>query len=81
MWSLGCISYALLSGSLPFDHESQKETIRMTINEPLVFDLPCWEYISDTAKQFIEGLLAKDPEKRLNLKEALKHPWFSMKLK
>ena len=42
LWSLGCIYYALLSGSLPFDHESQKETIRMTINDPLVFDLPCW---------------------------------------
>lgn len=23
LWSLGCICYALLSGSLPFDHASQ----------------------------------------------------------
>ena len=81
MWSLGCITYALLSGSLPFDHESQKETIRMTIQEPLVFDLPCWEYISDQGKNFIEGLLCKDPEKRTTLKDAMKHPWFSLKLK
>lgn len=22
MWSIGCVVYALLSGSLPFDHES-----------------------------------------------------------
>ncbi len=47
LWSLGCIVYALLSGSLPFDHDSQKETIRMTLNDPLVFDLPCWKNISD----------------------------------
>ena len=23
LWSLGCITYALLCGALPFDHESQ----------------------------------------------------------
>ena len=31
MWSFGCIIYALLSGSLPFDHKSQKETIKRTL--------------------------------------------------
>jgi serine/threonine protein kinase len=35
VWSIGCIMYALLSGTLPFDHESQRETIRMTIEEQL----------------------------------------------
>ena len=40
MWSLGCIVYALLCSSLPFDHDSQKETIRMTCEEPLTFASP-----------------------------------------
>ena len=31
MWSLGCITFALLCGSLPFDHESQRETAKLTL--------------------------------------------------
>jgi serine/threonine protein kinase len=33
MWSIGCITYALISGSLPFDHKDQKELMRMTLDD------------------------------------------------
>lgn len=33
LWSFGCILYALLCSSLPFDHDNQKETIRMTCED------------------------------------------------
>jgi len=76
VWSFGCCLYALLSGSLPFDHESQKETIRMTVEDKLVFDLPCWESLSKDCKDLISQLLVKDPSKRISLDQALKNPWF-----
>lgn len=76
MWSFGCIIYALLSGSLPFDHESQKETVRMTIHDQLLFDLPVWAKVSFQAKDLISGLLRKDPETRMSLETAMNHEWF-----
>ena len=53
VWSLGCIQYALLSGSLPFDHESQRETIRMTMEDPLLFDMKCWNQVSTECKDLL----------------------------
>jgi serine/threonine protein kinase len=76
LWSFGCIIYALLSGSLPFDHESQKETIRMTLENELEFDLPCWDEISDDCKELLTHLLCKDSKKRITLENALNHKWF-----
>lgn len=76
LWSFGCIIYALLSGSLPFDHESQKETIKMTLNKKLEFDLPCWKDYSAECKDILVRLLDKDPSQRINLKNTMNHKWF-----
>ena len=77
LWSLGCIAYALLSGSLPFDDDDQQEIIRQTIHKPLEFDLPCWKSVSLQAKDLITNLLLKDPIKRISLENALAHPWLT----
>ena len=71
MWSLGCIVYALLCSSLPFDHDSQKETIRMTCEDQVVFDSPQWKNYSRECMDLIFKLLIKKPEDRISLEGSL----------
>ena len=77
LWSLGIITYLMLSGSLPFDHKTDEEEIaRKTVSEPPPYKGSIWTKISPEAKDFIDRLLQKNPAKRMNIKEALEHEWF-----
>ena len=53
----------------------------MTIQDPLVFDLPIWKTVSKEAKELITQLLQKDKNKRMTVEEALNSPWFLMNSK
>jgi serine/threonine protein kinase len=76
MWSIGIISYLLLVGILPFDHEtSEREIARQTVHNPTPFPSSLWKRISPEARLFVDNLLQKDPSKRMSIKEALEHPW------
>ena len=46
LWSLGCIVYAMICSCLPFDHDSQKEIIKMTCESHVTFDSLQWKTTS-----------------------------------
>jgi len=75
MWSIGITTYLLLSARLPFDDEfSKSEIARQTIHDPVYWG-SIWKKLTTEAKMFVDDLLQKDPEKRMNIKQALEHPW------
>ena len=75
VWSIGVISYLLLSGYLPFDDESEKEIIRMTIYEPVEYPNDIWKKISHEANIFVDKLLMKEVDQRMKLSDIFKDPW------
>ena len=81
IWGLGIISYLLLTGFLPFDDESDEEIKRMTIEDPVPYPPTIWTGISKEGKGFIQDLLIKSPEKRLDIKQVLDHPWLQKYIK
>ena len=77
LWSLGVITYLMLGAALPFDDKHNEEEIaRKTCLEEPPYKGSIWKKISKEGKDFINRLLEKKPEKRMNIKEALEHEWF-----
>ncbi|XP_068060585.1 death-associated protein kinase 2 isoform X3 [Anomalospiza imberbis] len=75
MWSIGVITYILLSGASPFLGETKQETLANITAVNYDFDEEFFSNTSDLAKDFIRKLLVKDTRKRLTIQEALSHPW------
>ncbi|XP_061077566.1 death-associated protein kinase 2-like isoform X2 [Conger conger] len=75
MWSIGVITYILLSGASPFLGESKQETLANISAMSYEFDEEFFSHTSELAKSFIRQLLEKDTRKRLTIQDALNHPW------
>ncbi|XP_069460676.1 death-associated protein kinase 2-like isoform X2 [Ambystoma mexicanum] len=75
MWSIGVITYILLSGMSPFQGETDAETLTNVVEGNYEFDDRCFKQTSEMAKDFIKQLLVKDPTERMTAIECLIHPW------
>lgn len=76
-WSLGVLLYEMMCGSLPFNNRTTDLLFREILLRPVSFPAT----LSEPAKHFLNGLLIKDPAKRLgagpdDAREIMIHAFF-----
>lgn len=65
MWSIGVITYNLLSGYSPFQSDNLQDLLEECLSGSIVFHERYWKDVSDDAKDFIMSLIVPEPHKRL----------------
>ncbi|XP_077978011.1 serine/threonine-protein kinase 17A-like [Glandiceps talaboti] len=78
MWSLGVLTYVMLTGASPFLGEDKQETFLNISQGNLDFPEELWKDISPQAVDFIKRLLVLQPLKRASTKDCMEHPWLKI---
>jgi serine/threonine protein kinase len=80
-WSIGIIIYALLVGYLPFSYDTNKGEKTSHLFHRIVMAQVKWpvnDNISNEAKDVVNQILVRQPEKRIRLNQVEKLPWFGL---
>jgi len=73
LWSVGVITYIILTGFLPF--YDKNHAILFEKIQKVDYNWEDCPEVTPLAKHFIQHLLVKDPKKRYTAEGALTHPW------
>ncbi|XP_058390664.1 serine/threonine-protein kinase 17A isoform X2 [Diceros bicornis minor] len=77
MWSIGVLTYVMLTGISPFLGDNKQETFLNISQMNLSYSEEEFDVVSESAVDFIKTLLVKKPEDRATAEECLKHPWLT----
>lgn len=75
MWSLGILTYVLLTGYSPFGSENRQQTFCNITQATLDFPSEIFYKISEDAVDFMQKLIVREPSERLTSHQARNHPW------
>jgi triple functional domain protein len=77
IWSVGVVTYVMMSGVSPFLDESLDETCGNIVKRDFCYPDEYFARISPEAKDFISFLLASEPSSRPSAKACLEHAWIT----
>ncbi|OQR82902.1 calcium/calmodulin-dependent protein kinase [Achlya hypogyna] len=77
IWSIGVITFMLLSGSPPFYDTNLADLYTQIKAAKYHFDPYYWGHVSEDAKHFIGRMLVVDPAQRATADELLRHRWIT----
>nr|XP_003703687.1 PREDICTED: uncharacterized protein LOC100878744 isoform X1 [Megachile rotundata] len=76
VWSMGVTLYSLVTGRVPWDGAGSIIGVQAAVRtEPLKF--PEKPVLSDSLRELISKMLAKDPSNRISLSEIKEDPWLT----
>lgn len=76
-WSLGVMSYLMLSGKQAFNSRSINAMYQLIIQGKYQFTSPTWDNVSQDAVDLIKKLMCVDPEQRMTYDALIQHPWIA----
>jgi calcium-dependent protein kinase len=77
IWSLGVMSFMLLSSSMPFFGKTRERVMHKILKGKYQFSSRRWNTISGDARKFVADCLTMNPEVRPSAEEALHLRWLS----
>jgi len=77
MWTVGVLTYCMLSGISPFFYEDEDKVVKSVQKVKWQFDENAFSDVTSEAQDFIKKLFVRIPEQRMTADAALKHKWLS----
>jgi aurora kinase, other len=72
-WGIGILAFEFVTGQPPFGKKTMRDTLDCIVEGELVIP----ETVSKEAADFIKAMLQSNPKLRMELSEALVHPWIT----